>query len=106
MSSKKNAEKDLSVSKGALFKPIKYTKAFFPNLFFFLIWLQLLKIYLIPILDFFSQIYARYKNMKFVTARSLNCSFMAKFGPMLVETPNSGAIINPKTYLNPELGSN
>ena len=38
-------------------------------------------------------------------ARSLNCSVSAKFFLMLVETPYFGGVINPKTYLNYELGS-
>ena len=41
-----------------------------------------------------------------LTARSSNCSISAKFLPMLVETPYFGGVINTKTYLNHELGSN
>ena len=51
----------------------------------------------ITIKDFF------HKN--FVTKSSSNCRVTAKFCPMLVETPYSGGVINPKTYLNRELGS-
>ena len=40
-----------------------------------------------------------------MTARSSNCSVSAKFFPMLVEKPYFGGVINPKTYLNHELGS-
>ena len=41
----------------------------------------------------------------FLTARSSNLSVSAKFFPMLVEMPYFGEVINPKTYLNHELGS-
>ena len=42
----------------------------------------------------------------FLTTRFSNCSVSAKFCPMLVETHNSWGVINRKTYLNHELGSN
>ena len=51
-----------------------------------------------------------HKNMHFIkqkfflTARSSNCSVSAKFFPMMVETPYLGGVINPKIYLNHELG--
>ena len=45
------------------------------------------------------------KRKKLLTARSSNCSVSAKFCPILVETPYSGGVINTKTYLNHELGS-
>ena len=45
------------------------------------------------------------KNKNFLTARSLNCSILAKFCPMLVQTPYSLGVVIPKTYLNQELGS-
>ena len=38
-------------------------------------------------------------------ARYLDCSISAKFFAMLVETPYFRGVINPKTYLNYELGS-
>ena len=38
-------------------------------------------------------------------ARSSNCSVSAKFFPMLVEMPYFWGVINPKTYLNHDLGS-
>ena len=40
-----------------------------------------------------------------MTVRSSKCSVSAKFFPMLVEKPFFGGVINPKTYLNHELGS-
>ena len=40
-----------------------------------------------------------------MTARSSNCSVSAKFFPMLVKTPSFGGVIDPKSYLNHELGS-
>ena len=45
------------------------------------------------------------KKMKFLTARSSKCSVLANLFPMLVKTPYSGGVINPKTYLNRELSS-
>ena len=45
------------------------------------------------------------KINNFLTARSSNWSVSAKFYPMLVETPFFGGVINPKTYLNHEVGS-
>ena len=60
----------------------------------------------ISVEDFFSQKYARnVQRKKLLTARSSNCSVSAKLFPMLVETPYFGGVINPKTYLNRELGS-
>ena len=62
--------------------------------------------HLIPIQQFFSQKYARNKKERnFLTARSSNSSVSAKFFQMLVETPYVGGVINSKTYLNHELGS-
>ena len=40
----------------------------------------------------------KYAKIKKITERSSNFNF--KFCPMLVETPYSGGVINPKTYLN------
>ena len=45
------------------------------------------------------------KEKKLLTATSSNCIVSAKFCPMLVETPYSGGVINPKTFLNHELVS-
>ena len=52
----------------------------------------------ITIKDFF--------HKKFVTKSSSNCRVTAKFCPMLVETPYSGGVNNPKTYIFDELGCN
>ena len=41
-----------------------------------------------------------------MTARSSTCSVSAKFFPMLVETPYFWGVIDPKIYLNHDLGSN
>jgi hypothetical protein len=38
------------------------------------------------------------KNTHVMTARPSYCTVKAKFCPMLVETPNTGGVIDPKTY--------
>ena len=59
----------------------------------------------IPFQDFFTK-YALNKIKICDLQRSSNCRVTAKFCPMLVETPYFGGVINPKTYLYYELGSN
>ena len=62
--------------------------------------------HLIPIQYFLSQKYACNKKRKqYFTAKVINCSVSAKFFPMLVEMPYFRGVINPKIYLNHELGS-
>ena len=61
--------------------------------------------HLIPIQDFFHKNMHVIKKKSFLTARSSNCSVSAKFFPMLVETPYFWGVINPKPYLNHDLGS-
>ena len=93
---------DLAVKK---FFPFKHIKTFFLQnvLTFFLQYLW--KMHLIPIHDFFHKNMHIIKRKKCLTARSSICSVSAKLCPMLVETSYSGEVINPKTYLNHELGS-
>ena len=55
--------------------------------------------------------YFFHKNMRVIKRKRnwlqglINCSVSAKFFPMLVKKPYFGGVINPKTYLNHELGS-
>ena len=52
----------------------------------------------------FSQKYAHNKKREeCLTARSSNCCVSAKLCPLLVETPYSGGVINPKICLNHKL---
>ena len=61
--------------------------------------------HLISIQDFFHKNMHVIKNNKKMSAKSSHCSVSAKFFPMLVETPYFWGVINPKTYLNHDLGS-
>ena len=58
----------------------------------------------IQIQDFFHKNMHVIRKKELLTARSAKCSVSEKFSPMLVETPYFGGVINPKTYLNHELG--
>ena len=62
--------------------------------------------HLIQIQDFYHKNIHVIKRKKISTARSINYSVLAKFFPILVETLYFGGVINPKNYLNHELGSN
>ena len=53
-----------------------------------------------------SQNYARNKTNEICDRKIFKLQRDAKVFPMLVETPYSGGVINPKTYLIHELGSN
>ena len=57
--------------------------------------------------DFFKQKYAHNKKERNFWPQGLKIAVFQQsfFSPMLVETPNFGGVINPKTYLNHELGS-
>ena len=81
------------------------TLRLFSAIFWFFILQHLWKMHLLPIQVFFSHkrmhIIKERKKKNF-TARSSNCSVTAKVCPMLVETPYSGGVINPKTYFNQE----
>ena len=59
----------------------------------------------IPIQDFFHKNMHIIKKKEIFDSKSSNCSVSVKFFPMLVEKPYFGGVINPKTYLNHELGS-
>ena len=86
---------------GVPFKPLKHTLTFFRQMS-----LTFMKNTFAPNSRMFSQKYAHDKKERnFCTARSSNFIILAKFCPMLVATPYSGRVINPKTYLNHESGS-
>ena len=97
--------KSFSVLEGAPFKPFRNTMTFFPlNVFIFFFNIHK-KCSLYQFKIFVHKNMYLIKKKDFLTTRSSNCSVSAKFFPMLVETPYFGGVINPKTYLNHELGS-
>ena len=92
--------------KGAPLSTLKEIPHFFSS-FFFSLSTFIKKIHLIPIQDFCFKC-ARNKKERNCSPQALsssNCTNSAKFFPMLVETPYFGVVINPKTYVNHELGS-
>ena len=63
--------------------------------------------FLLLIQDFFHKKHARNKKERHLRRQGLQiAAFQQSFFPMLVETPYFGGVINPKTYLSHELGSN
>ena len=61
--------------------------------------------HLILIQDFFAKI-CTYKKKHLKTEGLQIAAFQQSFFPMLVETPYFGGVINPKTYVNHEIGFN
>ena len=60
---------------------------------------------LIPIQDFGNKTMHIIKKKEIFDRKVLKSQRFSKVFPMLVETPCFGGVINPKTYLNHELGS-
>ena len=86
--------KNLSVFDGAPFKPSKKTMTFSAIFFSSSIFLKQ-ECILYKLKIFFTKICTE-KKIKFVAARSSNCSVTVKFCPMLVKNPYSGGVINQK----------
>ena len=61
--------------------------------------------HLIPIQDFFHKNMHIIKKKEFFDRKVFKLQRFSKFFPMLVETPYFWGVINPKTYLNHDLGS-
>ena len=86
--------------------PFEHTKTFFCKIFILFFVNIYEKCIFLPIQDFFlTKICMLLKNNCLFLRKVFKLQRLAKFGPILLETPYSGGVINPKTYLYHELGS-